>query len=187
MIDEAVSLCVFPEWNPGIAAWDFGPDLLSSDRVLFLQRFRIFHPALTRIGEFRRRLARALWSARFRESGPLFPGGIPDCAALIKRRPESGNNPDQGVRHTVRSGRGQECRIEKTVCSRADNVDGPGRILPFVIRPPGNLGPPSGVIQTGARCVVRDGPEGRKGGENASGGDGFRGEFEGAENVLQRM
>ncbi len=147
----------------------------------------IFHPALTRIGEFRRTLARALWPARFRESGPQFPGGESDRATLIKRRSESENNPDQGVRRTVRSGRGQGCRIEKTVCSGSDIVDGPGRILPFTIRPPGNLRPPSGVIRTGARCVVRDGPEGRKGGEIASRGDGFRGVFEGAENVLQRM
>ncbi len=57
----------------------------------------------------------------------------------------------------------------------------------FSYHPVGNLILPPGVIRTGARCVVRDGPEGRKGGENASHGDGFRGVFEGAENFSQRM
>ena len=179
---------VFPRVEPGDCCMGLRPgSSVIRPGTLTSALSGIFHPALARIGDFRRRLARGLWPARFRDSGPLFPGGVLDRATLIKHRPESQYNPDQGVRHTVRSGRGQGCRIEKTVCSGSDNVDGPGRILPFVIRPPGNLGPPYGVIRTGARCVVRDGPEGRKGGENASRGDGFRGVFEGAENVLQRM
>ena len=147
----------------------------------------IFHPALTRIGDFRRRLARALWPAR--------PVRVARCFLVESRTAPSSSNAATNPKTILISVSGtlsvpdanRNAGLKKTVCSGSDNVDGPGRIVPFVNRPPGNLGPPYGVIRTGARCVVRDGPEGRKGGEIASGGDGFRGVFEGAENVLQRM
>lgn len=80
--------------------------------------FGYFSPGTDTHRGFQAKAGPGIVACPTRESGPLFPGGESDRAKLIKRRHESENNPDQCVRHTVRSGREQKCRIEKNRLQR---------------------------------------------------------------------